>query len=104
MKFYDKVISHKLLPNDKSHMIYHVSHIGHMMLYANTVEGYLVFSVTFSLHKILVALASQKLKGEMNIKEEFRFSLSFSFHSKIMKKVVGGMLSRDRLWLKGLLV
>ena len=70
----------------------------------DTMEGHLVFSVTFSLHKILVASASQKLKGKTNIKEEFEFSLSFGFHSKVMKKVVGEMLSGIRLWLKGLLV
>ena len=63
----------------------------------DTIEECLVFSVTFSLHKALVASASQELKGETNIKEEFRFSLDFSFHSEVMKKVVGGLLSEDRL-------
>ena len=43
-------------------------------------EGHLVFSATFSLHKALVTLASQELKGKMNIKKEFEFSLSFSYH------------------------
>ena len=67
-------------------------------------EGRLVFSVIFSLHKTLVTLASQELKGETNIKEESEFSLNFGFRSKIVKKVVGEILSGDRLWLKGLLV
>ena len=70
----------------------------------DTMEEHLVFSATFSLHKTLVASASQELKGETNIKEEFGFSLGFSFHSKVVEKVIGGMLSGDRLWLKGLLV
>ena len=51
-----------------------------------------------------MALASQELKGEMNIKEESGFSLGFDFRSEVMEKVVGGLLSGDRLWLKGLLV
>ena len=55
-------------------------------------EGRLVFLATFSLHKILVALASQELKGETNIKEEFRVSLGLIFRSKVVKKVVGEML------------
>ena len=44
-----------------------------------------------------MALASQELKGKTNIKEEFRFSLGFGFHLKVMEKVFRGMLSKDRL-------
>ena len=64
---------------------------------ANTIEGHLVFSVTFSLYKTLVTSVSQELKDEINIKKEFRFSLDFSFSSKVMEKVVGGMLSEVRI-------
>ena len=63
----------------------------------DTMKGHLVFSVTFSLHKILVASASQELKSEMNIKKESKFSLGFGFRLKIMEKVFGEMLSEDRL-------
>ena len=64
---------------------------------ADIMKGCLVFSVTLSLHKALVTSASQELKGEMNIKEKFRVSLGFDFHSKVVKKVVEGILSGDRL-------
>ena len=60
-------------------------------------EGRLVFSATFSLHKTLVASVSQELKGETNIKEEFRFSLGFDFRSEVMEKVFGELLSGDKL-------
>ena len=61
------------------------------------IKGRLVFLATFSLHKTLVALASQELKDEINIKEEFGFFLGFDFRSKVMEKVFGGMLFGDRL-------
>ena len=64
---------------------------------ADTIEGYLVFSATFSLHKALVTSVSQEFKSETNIKEEFRFSLGFSFHSEVMEKVFGGMHFGDKL-------
>ena len=70
----------------------------------DTMKRHLVFSVTFSLHKVLVASVSQELKSKINIKEESEFSLDFGFHLKIVEKMVGGILSRDRLWLKDLLV
>ena len=60
-------------------------------------KGHLVFLATFSLHKTLVASASQDLKGEINIKEESGFSLDFGFRSKVMKKIFEDLLSGDRL-------
>ena len=39
----------------------------------------------------------QKLKGKIYIKEESGVSLSFGFYMKVVKKVVEGILSGDRL-------
>ena len=60
-------------------------------------EGRLVFSATFSLHKTLVASALQELKVKTNIKKEIEFFLGFGFHLEVMEKVFGRILSENRL-------